>query len=95
MTEVTYKKALQRAKDVETRLVNAGKEDLKKEKAWFHAIERDVRVAFPDLKIFQQGGPLHDGLVDVLMAYSMYRSDVGYSHGTHVTSHLEFILCRV
>ena len=79
---------------METRLVNAGKEDLKKEKAWFHAIERDVRVAFPDLKIFQHGGPLHAGLVDVLMAYSMYRSDVGYSHGTHVTSHLIFILCK-
>lgn len=85
LTEVTYKKALQRAKDVEARLAESGKEGLSKEKAWFDAIQRDVRVAFPELKIFQPKGPLHGDLVDVLMAYSMYRSDVGYSHGTHVS----------
>ena len=85
LTEVTYRKALQRAKDVEARLAKSGKEELSKEKAWFDAIQRDVRVAFPELKIFQPKGPLHGDLVDVLMAYSMYRSDVGYSHGTHVS----------
>ena len=85
LTEVTYKKALQRAKEMEARLTKAGKEDLRKEKAWFDAIQRDVRVAFPELKIFQPNGPLHGDLVDVLMACSMYRSDVGYSHGTHVS----------
>ena len=85
LTEVTYKKALQRAKDVEARLAESGKEGLSKEKAWFDAIQRDVWVAFPELKIFQPKGPLHGDLVDVLMAYSMYRSDVGYSHGTHVS----------
>lgn len=92
LTEVTYKKALQRAKDVETRLAKPRKEDLAKEKAWFDAIQRDVRVAFPELKIFQSGGPLHGDLVDVLMAYSVYRSDVGYSHGTHVRSLLTVFL---
>ena len=86
LTEVTYEKALQRAKDVEARLAKPGKEEPSKEKAWFDAIQRDVRVAFPELKIFQSSGPLHGDLVDVLMAYSMYRSDVGYSHGTHVSS---------
>lgn len=68
------------------RLAKPGKEELNKEKAWFDAIQRDVRVTFPELKIFQASGPLHGDLVDVLMAYSMYRSDVGYSHGTHVSS---------
>lgn len=87
LTEVTYKKALQRAKDMETQLAQLGKEEPDKEKAWFDAIRRDVRVAFPELKIFQPNGPLHGDLVDVLTAYSMYRSDVGYSHGTHVSSH--------
>ena len=86
LTEVTYNKALQRAKDVEAQLARPGKEDLSKEKAWFDAIQRDVRVALPELKIFQPSGPLHSSLVNVLMAYSMYRSDVGYSHGTHVGS---------
>ena len=85
LTEVTYVKALQRAKDVEARLVEPGKEELSKEKAWFDAIQRDVRITFPELKIFQPNGPLHGNLIDVLMAYSMYRSDVGYSHGTHVS----------
>ena len=85
LTEVTYTKALQRAKDVEARLASSDTEELSKEKAWFDAIRRDVRVTFPELNIFQPGGPLHDDLVGVLMAYSMYRSDVGYSHGTHVS----------
>lgn len=86
MTDVTYKKALERAKEVEARLAKPGKEELNKEKAWFDAIQRDVRVTFPELKIFEPRGPLHGALVDVLMAYSMYRSDVGYSHGTHVST---------
>lgn len=85
LTEVTYIKALQRAKDTEARLEKLGNEERGKEKAWFDAIRRDVKVAFPELNIFQPDGPLHQDLVDVLMAYSMYRSDVGYSHGTHVS----------
>jgi hypothetical protein len=69
---------------MEARLAKPGTEELGKEKAWFDAIRRDVKVTFPELNIFQPSGPLHGDLVDVLMAYSMYRSDVGYSHGTHV-----------
>ena len=85
LTDITYKKALQRAKTIQAEI--AGDESGErhcKEKAWFDAIHRDVKHTFPDLNIFQPGGPLHDGLVDILMAYSMYRSDVGYSHGTHL-----------
>ena len=85
MTDGTYKKALQRVKEAQARLAKPGNEELSKEKAWFDAIQRDVRVSFPELKIFQPNGPLHWDLVNVLTAYSMYRSDVGYSHGTHVS----------
>jgi hypothetical protein len=85
LTEVTYTKALNRAKDIEGRIVGGKSEHYQMEKAWFDAIHRDAEVTCPELNIFQSGGPLHDGLVDVLMAYSMYRSDVGYSHGTHVS----------
>ena len=85
LTEVTYTKALQRAKDMEVRIAQASPEERFKESVWFEAIRRDIKAVFPELKIFRPGGPLHDGLVDVLMAYSMYRSDVGYSHGTHVS----------
>lgn len=92
LTEVTYTKALQRAKDSEARVAKLRGEESSKEEAWFDAIRRDVKVTFPELNIFQAGGPLHDDLVDVLMAYSMYRSDVGYSHGTHVSlSHGQMI----
>ena len=72
---------------MDERLAKPGGGELGKEKAWFDAIRRDVKVTFPELHIFQPGAPLYSDLVDVLMAYSMYRSDVGYSHGTHV-SHL-------
>ena len=34
--------------------------------------------------VTKECGPLHENLLDVLMAYSMYRSDVGYVYGTHV-----------
>lgn len=69
---------------MESRIASSRGADCSNERAWFDAIRRDVDVAIPELNLFQRGGPLHDGLVDVLMAYSMYRSDVGYSHGTHV-----------
>ncbi|KAK4695850.1 hypothetical protein P7C71_g1973, partial [Lecanoromycetidae sp. Uapishka_2] len=88
LTEVTYSKALQRSKDMEARIRRSNGEELVKEKAWFDAIRRDVGVTFPELNIFQPTGPLHGDLVDVLMAYSMYRSDVGYSHGTHLIAAL-------
>ncbi len=85
LTEVTFTKALQRAKIMEAQIANLGSEESSKEKAWFDAIRRDVKATFPELNIFQPNGPLYHDLIDVLMAYSMYRSDVGYSHGTHVS----------
>ncbi|KAL8740596.1 MAG: hypothetical protein Q9190_006726, partial [Brigantiaea leucoxantha] len=85
LTETTYVKALQRAKDAESRIARSrGNDEPPREKAWFDAIRRDVKATFPELRVFEpDGGPLHGDLVDVLMAYSMYRADVGYSHGTH------------
>ena len=83
LTESTYKKALQRAKDVERDIAGDKADQPRKEKLWFDAIQRDVNEVFPELKIFQLDGPLHGTLVDVLIAYSMYRSDVGYCPGIH------------
>lgn len=85
LTDGTFSKALQRAQQLDTQMSQARPDERLKEKAWFRAIRRDIKTVFPELKIFQPGGPLHDGLLDVLMAYSMYRSDVGYCHGTHVS----------
>ncbi|CAL8579754.1 hypothetical protein XPA_005486 [Xanthoria parietina] len=88
LSENTYTKALQRTRDTEVRIAASRGEEPPKEKAWFDAIRRDAVITFPELKVFQFGGPLHGGLIDVLMAYSMYRSDVGYSHGTHLLAAL-------
>ena len=87
LTETSYLAALKRAKDLTTMLKNGDELDERKQrqKEWFNAIRRDTGRTFEELRIFQAGGPLHDGLLDVLMAYAMYRSDVGYVHGTHVS----------
>ncbi|GMG08348.1 unnamed protein product [Aspergillus oryzae] len=85
LSEETYKKALQRAKDVRSRADGDAGESNKRMREWFEAIEADASKAFPDLKLFQVGGPLRESLIDVLEAYSMYRSDVGYITGLHLS----------
>ena len=84
ITEATFAKALQRAKDLDVPSSDA--KHVATHQAWFSAVRRDVTKTLPEVKIFQPGAPAHNDLVDLLMAYSMYRSDVGYSHGTHVRS---------
>ncbi|KAE8152588.1 hypothetical protein BDV25DRAFT_61803 [Aspergillus avenaceus] len=88
LTEETYKKALQRAKDVRSRSEGESGESNKRMRDWFDAIDSDASKAFPDLKLFQEGGPLRGTLIDVLQAYSMYRSDVGYISGLHTIAAL-------
>lgn len=86
LSEETFKKALQRAKDVRSRSEGDSGESNKRMRDWFEAIDSDVSTAFPELNLFQTGGPLRDTLIEVLQAYSMYRSDVGYVSGLHVSS---------
>lgn len=86
LSEETYKKALQRAKDVRSTPENDTGESGKRMRQCFEAIENDVSTAFADLNLFQEGAPLRDTLIEVLEAYSMYRSDVGYIHGIHVSA---------
>ncbi|PWY69519.1 hypothetical protein BO70DRAFT_147477 [Aspergillus heteromorphus CBS 117.55] len=88
LSEDTFKKALQRAKDVRSRPEGDSGESNKRMKEWFDTIDTDVSKAFPDLNLFQVGGPLRDTLIDVLQAYSMYRSDVGYISGLHTIAAL-------
>lgn len=87
LSETSYNAALQRAKDTHSRLSKLTPDEAGKEQEWqwFQAIKQDIEEAFPELKIFQLGGPLHQTLLDVLMAYAMYRSDIGYAYGTHVS----------
>ena len=86
LTETSYHAALTRAQEIESR-VAGGQATTEDERRinWFAQIRRDVlESTWVDLKIFQAGGPLHDSLVDVLKAYAMYRSDIGYVSGINV-----------
>ncbi|KAI9827592.1 MAG: hypothetical protein M1826_006254 [Phylliscum demangeonii] len=88
----SFQAALTRARAVEAQLL-AEEESLvggraRRERDWFRAIRRDVRATYPELGIFQPGGALHEPLLDVLSAYAMYRSDVGYSRGSHLIAAL-------
>jgi hypothetical protein len=47
----------------------------------FVSLRHAVNATFSDLRIFQPGGPLHDSLLQVLMAYLYYRQDVGFVAG--------------
>jgi len=84
LSDSSYTAALRRAKALETTMARGSQlsSDEERKKGWLNAIETDVKSTYPNLKIFQPGGPLHESLLDVLKAYAMYRSDVGYVHGT-------------
>lgn len=90
LTEESFTKALQRAKDIKTKSKTDTEpsESDKRMLDCFEAINTDTSIAFPELNIFQEGGPLRETLIDVLEAYCMYRSDVGYIHGLHTIAAL-------
>ncbi|CAI0650994.1 unnamed protein product [Colletotrichum noveboracense] len=90
LSETSYNAALGRAQELEER-VNGGRgdsEDIRKS-AWISTIRKDVAEhTWQDLRIFQVGGPLHQSLVDVLSAYALYRSDIGYVKGCNTVAAL-------
>ncbi|KAL2787762.1 hypothetical protein BJX66DRAFT_279893 [Aspergillus keveii] len=88
LSDETYNKALTRAKEARAKSEGDSGESNKKMMEWFDTIQNDASKAFPDLNLFQEGGPLRDTLIDVLEAYSMYRSDVGYISGLHTIAAL-------
>ncbi|KAI1001102.1 hypothetical protein K3495_g7095 [Podosphaera aphanis] len=83
LTEMSYTAALQRAKALEKaahcKLPLAPDEERKMN--LLGRISYDVALTYPELRIFQPKGPLHAPLLDILKAYTMYRSDIGYVHG--------------
>ena len=88
LSDSSYTAALRRAQALE-KTIKRGSQlsaDEERKKGWLDKIAIDARNTYPELKIFQPEGPLHDSLLDVLKAYAMYRSDVGYVHGTNVCS---------
>lgn len=87
LSDSSYTAALRRAQALETTIKSGSQlsAEEEKKKGWLERIERDVKETYPELRIFQPEGPLHVALTDVLKAYSMYRSDVGYVPGTSVS----------
>ncbi|CAK7272872.1 hypothetical protein SEPCBS119000_005350 [Sporothrix epigloea] len=83
LTETSFHAALKRARNIESRAKSGGTiQGDEQHLTCFEAIHCDVQEnTWRDLKIFQAGAPLHQGLVDILMAYTMYRSDIGYITG--------------
>lgn len=90
LTEASYTAALGRAKALQASIAQMPTDEQQKHKdaPWLSAIARDVPTVLPELGIFGREAPLHDTLVDVLLAYSAYRSDVCYVHGTHTIAGL-------
>ncbi|KAK4124360.1 hypothetical protein N657DRAFT_389051 [Parathielavia appendiculata] len=90
LTKTSFDAALTRAGEAETRAKSGhGSAEDMRAAAWFHAISKDVRErTWPELRIFQPGAPLHQSLVDVLRAYAMYRSDIGYVPGCNTIAAL-------
>ena len=87
LTESSFVAALERARELESRVHNdkGSAADLRKAQ-WFEQIREDVaQRTWKDLRIFDAEGPLHQSLVNVLMAYAMYRSDIGYVAGCNVS----------
>jgi hypothetical protein len=86
LSQSSFDAALERASALEARVREdrASPEDLRKFK-WLEQLRDDAKKrTWPALRIFGEEGPLHQGLVDVLRAYTMYRSDIGYMPGCNV-----------
>lgn len=65
--------------------VDVAEKEQRRMEQCFATIRRDAGAAFPDLKLFAPGAPLRGSLIDLLDAYTMYRSDIGYVRGMHVS----------
>lgn len=90
LSEASFQAALARAQEVEARVKDdkGDAEDVKRAK-WFQEIRKDAaNKTWEDLRIFEVEGPLHQSLVDVLSAYAMYRSDIGYVRGCNTIAAL-------
>ncbi|KAK3699517.1 hypothetical protein LTR37_016386 [Vermiconidia calcicola] len=88
LSDSSFDAALQRANEVEDKVVEMSAEERNESKqaAWLDAIARDVQVACPELEDLDKRAPFQNSLRDVLKAYAMYRSDVGYVYGTHLVA---------
>jgi hypothetical protein len=87
LTESTFETVLNRSRELEQQLEKMDPEERQRDATLqsFEQMRIDVDGVFPELKLFQDGGPLQRALLDVCKAYAMYRVDVGYVSGVHVS----------
>lgn len=85
ITKSTYEKALARGKEAMATL--ASKQELtdaeQKEKKMYDILKIDCLNPLSEVGLFGRYGPLHDQLLDTLIAFSSYRPDIGYKSGLH------------
>jgi len=87
ITEETYDKVVKRVSNAERTIRESSPDDdMDSISAVFRRIEQDCAGVFPDLKIFQQGGPMYEDLVRVTKAYAFYRSGFAYIPGSHAVA---------
>lgn len=86
LSTTSYEAALGRAKALEAKLAKGlGNEDDVRQGELFASVRQDIKSTFPELQIFLPQGPLCNSLIDVALAYLMYRVDVGYVKGLTVS----------
>ena len=86
VTADLYLMCLERAKEKLTHSQGVGLEDS------VDVIKLDLSRTFPHLAIFQDGGPFHQVLGDLLSAYVCFRPDIGYVQVPHHQNNKEFKL---
>lgn len=79
LTQQLYEICLQRAQNC-LNTSSCFESDIDQESS-MNAIQLDISRTFPNLCIFQEGGPYFDILHSLLAAYVCYRPDVGYVQG--------------
>ncbi|ORY82483.1 rab-GTPase-TBC domain-domain-containing protein, partial [Protomyces lactucae-debilis] len=87
VTPDTFRVAYEKAVALEARLLrpptgSSETEDQLLTSEHFLQLRQSMYSTFAELRIFQPGGPLHECLLQVLMAYLYYRQDVGFVPGT-------------
>lgn len=91
LTSKTYDAALKRARATERKLSTTEASFRERHGHMSEAtlqrrslanMHRDIATTLPALALFQTGRPLHQALMDILMAYAAYRFDTGYVRGT-------------
>ena len=94
LSKESFVAALKRGHELEARVkADKGTAEDNRRAGWLSTIRDDVaNRTWRDLRIFEEEGPLHEGLIDVLMAYAMYRNDIGYVSGCNVSDDSGYLL---